>query len=361
MPVEVGVWKVNDKPERLRFTSMDEESRLEEILKSDIGILDPTLMLIGSQIRTDYGGRIDLLAIDAEGDVTVVELKRSMTPREVTAQVLDYAAWAQDLTYEQITEIYAAQNSGKPFEQAFSERFDTEDLPERLNESHRLLIVASELDNSTERIIGYLSSNYGVPINGVFFRYFKDGDNEYLARTWLIDPNQAEAQASIAAAPKSSKEPWNGRDFYVSLGEDHRRNWEDCRKYGFVSAGGGRWYSATLGNLFPGARVFVNVPGRGYVGVGTVTEEVVPVRDFIVSVNGENLPILEAPHRAERMDDDSDKPDLSEYMVRVEWEKTVPVENAVWEKGMFASQHSACKLRNRFTLERLAERFMVDT
>jgi hypothetical protein len=39
-----------------------------------------------------------------------------------------------------------------------------------------LVVVASELDNSTERIIGYLSANYGVPINAVFFRHFKEGD-----------------------------------------------------------------------------------------------------------------------------------------------------------------------------------------
>lgn len=360
MPVEVGVWRVNNgEPERLRFTSIEAESRLEDILKSDIGILDPTLMLIGSQVQTDYGGRIDLLAIDGDGDVTVIELKRNMTPREVAAQVLDYASWVQGLTYERITDIYAEQHSGKPFEQAFSEQFDTEELPERLNESHRLLIVASELDSSTERIIDYLSANYGVPINGVFFRYFKDGENEYLARTWLIDPNQAESQASLAASTKSSKEPWNGKDFYVSLGEDHRRNWEDCRSYGFVSAGGGRWYSATLGNLFPGARVSVNVPGKGYVGIGTVTEEVVPIRDFTVEVDGKTLPVLEAPRRADQMGEDADDPNLSEYAVRVEWEKTVPVGNAVWEKGMFASQHSACKLRNRFTLDRLAERFKI--
>ena len=31
-----------------------------------------------------------------------------------------------------------------------------------------------------------------------------------------------------------------------------------------------------------------------------------------------------------------------------------------WEKGIFASQHSACKLRQEFTLERLADHFSLD-
>jgi len=38
--------------------------------------------------------------------------------------------------------------------------------------SHQLIVVASELDTSTERIMDYLCTNYGVPINAVFFRYY---------------------------------------------------------------------------------------------------------------------------------------------------------------------------------------------
>jgi hypothetical protein len=45
--------------------------------------------------------------------------------------------------------------------------------------------LAAELDSSTERIINYLSDRFGVPINTVFFRYFKEAKNEYLAHSWL--------------------------------------------------------------------------------------------------------------------------------------------------------------------------------
>jgi hypothetical protein len=69
------------------------------------------------------------------------------------------------------------------------------------------VIVASELDSSTERIIDYLSTRFGVPINAVFFRYFEEGDGDYLVRSWLKDPNQVETQASKALSSKSGKEP----------------------------------------------------------------------------------------------------------------------------------------------------------
>lgn len=224
-------------------------------------------MLIGRQISTDYGKFIDLLAMDVGGNLTVIELKRDKTPREVVAQILDYASWIQNLSYDEITEIYADKNDGKTFEKGFAETFDT-NPPEKLNESHSLIIVSSELDAATERIIDYLTDNYGVPINAIFFQCFKDGDSEFVTRTWLIDPQEAEAKTGRAAKNKD-REPWNGQDFYVSFGDGSAdgegvyRSWEDARKYGFVSAGGGKWYSKPMENRFPGARVFANVPKHG--------------------------------------------------------------------------------------------------
>lgn len=292
-----------------------------------------------------------MLAINPQGDICAIELKRGRTPRDVVAQLLDYGSWVKDLTYEDVVSIYSANSPERPFEQAFSDMFG-QDLPDTLNENHQLIIVASELDNSTERIVTYLSKQYGVPINAVFFRYFEDESHEYLARTWLIDPNEAEALGR-----KGGKETWNGRDFYVSLGEGPTRSWEDCRKYGFISGGGGRWYSRTLDMLFPEARVFVCIPERGYVGVGVVKEPSRRVRDFNVDIDGRSAPILEAPLRAPAMDDRADDEELSEYLVRVEWLKALPREQAIWEKGMFANQNTVCKLRNKFTLDRLVELF----
>ncbi len=89
-------------------------------------------------------------------------------------------------------------------------------------------------------------------------------------------------------------------------------------------------------------------------------ESSVPVRQFTVKNNGREKPILEVPLNAPNMGEYADDPERTEYVVRVEWLKAVPVAQAIWEKGMFANQNSACKLRNKFTLERLTERFALD-
>lgn len=359
MPIEVGIWRINGAPQKIAFSALESESRLEDILEQDISILSPDLMLIGRQVPTAHGKYIDLLAMDADGNLSVIELKRNRTPREVVAQVLDYGSWVQGLSHSEIAERYADFNGGKEFEKGFAEVFGASP-PEELNESPQLIIVAAELDNASERIINYLTDNFGVPINAVFFRYFKDGNNEYLTRTWLIDPKEVEAKSSKSSSQKG-KETWNGQDFYVSFGEGPTRNWDDAVRYGFISAGGGRWYSRTLAQLTPGARVFVNLPGTGYVGVGKVKAEAKPIKDFVVKTPEGEKPILEAPVKAPSMGECADDPERTEYVVAVDWVRTVPREQAYWETGMYANQNSVTKLRNRFTLDKLVVHFDLDS
>ena len=57
---------------------------------------------------------------------------------------------------------------------------------------------------------------------------------------------------------------------------------------------------------------------------------------------------------------DQSDPDKAEYMVRVGWLKTVPLEEAYREKGMYGNQNTVTKLRNKFTLERLIKRFGLE-
>lgn len=358
MPIEVGIWRLGKELCRVEFRPLESEAKLEETLAGDLSLVAPDLLLIGRQVPTAFGKFIDLLAMDRDGNLVVVELKRDKTPREVVAQTLDYASWVESLSYDQIAEIYAEKHGGQKFEAGYSEAFGASP-PENVNESHRMIVVASELDASTERILNYLNSNYGVPINTVFFQHFKDNGSDYLTRTWLIDPKDAEEKTNKAAV-KKRQETWNQRDFYVSLGESTDANWEDCRRYGFVCGSGGRWYTQTLNLLFPGARVFVNIPQTGYVGVGIVKETSRPVKDFTVQADGREIPILNAPLVARGMGKNADDLEICSYLVRVEWIKTIPREDAYWEKGLFAIQHTACRLRNQFTIEKLTQHFGLE-
>lgn len=366
MPIEVGVWKIDkNKAEKVNFSSLDSECRLEEVLMDDISVIDPNLLLIGRQVLTSFGKYIDLLAIDSSGNLVVIELKRNRTPREVIAQLLDYGSWVRNLEDEDIAGIfseylrkYYPDHEKVSLDQAYCEKFSVKDMPDELNESHELVLVASELDDSTERIINYLAEEYGVAINAVFFRLFKNGGQEYLSRAWMIDPGQAE----IIVEKKREKQPWNG-EYYVSFGGGNR-DWEEARKYGFISAGGGSWYSRTLNVLEPGGRIWVNIPGGiGYVGVGEVLSNPIPIDEFMVSDgNGSQVPIISLPLNIAKSATNSQDPEKAEYMVGVKWIKTVSIQEALKEKGFFGNQNSAAKPRDKkwsYTIDRLKTRFGI--
>ena len=362
MPIEVGIWRIDDgKVEPVPASSLEDESRLEDVLERDLSILGlDALLVLGRQVITKYGKRVDLLAIDAVGTLYVIELKRDRTPRDVVAQALDYGFWVRQLDDQAITDIFVRHNAGMSFGDEFQEFF-AQPPPVPLNESHQLIIVASVLDSSTERIVTY-AADYDVPLNVVFFQYFKDGGAEYLTRSWLIDPAEAEARSVAGAARRTrsaSQEPWNGHDFYYSAGEGDRRNWDDMIDYGFISAGGGRWYSNTLKQLEPGHRVFACIPKTGYVGVGVVTESVQPVGDFRVDMEGNQIQILDLPLKT-NLGDAKDDPDRREYLVRVDWLRTRMRDHAFWKPGMYANQNSVTRLRQRFTLEELIPEFELE-
>lgn len=362
MAVEMAIWRMTEAgPQQLASSPLDSEGRLEDMLVEDPSMTGTDLLILGRQVHTGHGGFVDLLAVDAEGRAHVLELKRDRTPRDVVAQALDYGLWVAGLSLDDLEQIYLDHHGGEEsLGDAFAERFDSP-LPDVVNGQQQFTIVASGLDPASERIVEFLAESYGVPINALFFRHFNEGDRQYLARTWLLDPQQAEAKAGRSARSKS--QPWNGQDFYVVLGGVEDKRWSIARKFGLLNGGGGPRYWKPLAHLKPGHRVFAHVAGAGYVGIGKVTGEMILARDAKVDVAGERQSVLDQQDPSvdwwrERVL--SDDLDLAERVVPVEWLNTRSLDEAVWEKGLFASQWTACKLRDERTIATVESAFGID-
>ena len=192
MSQQIRLWKITQGEElsEIETSHLDIEERLEDWLARDVSVIGEDLLVIGRQLQTDYGGIIDLLCIDRDGDLAILELKRDKTPRDITAQALDYGSWVVDLSAEEIARIaddYLRDHG--PLEKAFRARFGS-DLPDTLNESHRMYVIASRIDASSERIIKYLHEQYEVAINAITFQYFKTQEgSELLGQVFLIKPD----------------------------------------------------------------------------------------------------------------------------------------------------------------------------
>ena len=355
MPIRQSIWKVGDSPQPLEESRLASEQQLEQMIVANPRLLSEDILLVGRQEDTGWGGRIDLLAVNPDGTLVLVELKRDRTPREVVAQALDYASWVENLGPGEIAAIYARFKPGGNLADDFQTRFGIPLDEEALNDSHQIVLVAASLDDSTERIIRYLGDR-GIAINAMCFQVFAHGADKFVSRAWLIDPSKVQV---VSTPERGEDEPWNG-EVYVSFGAGPDRSWEDAVEYGFVSGGGGAWYSRTLELLSPGDRVWVKVPGSGYVGVGRVSGKRESAAEFRVSTPAGERRLVDVSKRADYMRATIDDADRCEYFVPVTWIETKSIDAAVQEIGFFGNQNTVCKPRSkkwRSTVDRLKQAF----
>lgn len=120
----------------------------------------------------------DLLGVDAEGNLVIIEFKRGKTPREVVAQLLEYAAWADersDMQIREIAESYFETRDGfqeKTFDDAFKNVFETDELPP-LNQSLRLFIVAEEIQPRVAHVCRFLRTAYKMDVSCIAVSKFQ--------------------------------------------------------------------------------------------------------------------------------------------------------------------------------------------
>ncbi len=158
---EIKLWNIDaDNVVQIKKKHLDYENRPEKWLIEDISILSNNLVVVGTQVVTSFGKKIDILAINSIGELIIVELKRDKTYREVIAQALDYATWIKDLSYEDLNNILNkyGKSEYKDIGDLFTATFDKEVDDIDFNSDHKILIVGSEIDDSTIRIIDYLSN-----------------------------------------------------------------------------------------------------------------------------------------------------------------------------------------------------------
>ena len=371
MSLQTSLWRVEGaKPVPVVASPMDFEARLEDLIVADADLLGPDqLLIIDRQVLTSHGKYLDILAIDEEARLHAIELKRDKTPRDVVAQVLDYGWWIRTLTLDDVEDIWRRRtvDDGVDTEDidltsAYQDRFASALDEETFNAEHKLTIIGATLDTATPRIIEYLADDYNVPVNAVVFSHFLDGEREYLSRTWLRPPAEDEVKVTPKRAHKGQKKPWNGRDIFVPLGraEDDptEARWAHGIEHGFVGAGGGASYWKFLRNVDVGMRVFAFVGQAGYVGVGEVTGPMVRLDELMVDLAGQQVPFTETPYCPpvflERLA--SSDPDMAEYAVPVDWLETRPLDQAVWEPGLFANQ-LPCRLKDSGTIEQVENEF----
>jgi hypothetical protein len=225
--------KVNDDKEsgileKVKTDSIDYEKDFENWLEnSPVVLLDDdsesTVLWIGRQVNArvgEVGKYPDLIGIDSNGDLIIVELKKGKTPREVVAQILEYASWGAALTYDDLNEItqgYCSSDKdlcGKSLLEIFRNVF----LPEseegegdniHFNVSQKLYIVAEEISPIVKQVAMHLRNKYKVDIYCMEYEVLKTLQGEYFISTEKILGYDEIKNNTVTSKNINVNERWN--------------------------------------------------------------------------------------------------------------------------------------------------------
>ncbi len=205
------------------FHSNHEEALLENWLENnpDCILEDGKLLIIGRQVRTEFGSILDLLALDRQGDVVVVELKRDRTPRETLAQALEYAAFVEPLdtdALETILQLYLGDDSTNLalYHRAYFELRDDESVA--FNKDQRIVIVGQKITNEVRKTACFLRSK-GIRVTCVEFSFFLSGEGSRLLSQNIVVGQESMKPVRVESG---SRPAISSNDFLQALDENGR-------------------------------------------------------------------------------------------------------------------------------------------
>lgn len=192
------------------------EKHLEDWLeKNPWALAEEPLLIVGRQTSAiQETGTVfpDLLALDAEGNLVIIELKKSQAPREVLAQILEYAAWATELSEDDIIAIaanylgFASDQAEQLVDQRFQETFDVEARP-KLKSRLRLFVAAEVIPPSVEKVSRFLRFQHSIDISCVAFSVFETGSNEVLVTTEMLVGREETHSLKISSSKWTRDKP----------------------------------------------------------------------------------------------------------------------------------------------------------
>jgi hypothetical protein len=190
-----------------------EREHLQEWLAKNPEALGEELLIIQKEFSgfSDTNERLDLLALDKQGNIVVIENKLDDSGKDVTWQVMKYASYCASLSKSNIKNIYqdylGKTNSENNAEENLSEFFEGKDFEEiQLNkgQTQRLILVAGNFRKEVTSTVLWLL-NYKLRIQCFKVTPFQLNDQLFLNVEQIIPMKEAE-EYSISMAEKTQED-----------------------------------------------------------------------------------------------------------------------------------------------------------
>jgi len=158
------------------------ENDIEEILRNNIDMIcdeEESMLIVGRQVKNENHGRSDLTAVDNNGNIVLIEIKRDRRDIENRKEAFEFqairyaASYATiDTTDDLVKKVYA------PYIEKYRNEFEIGELTsyelgirklndfllvneaEKLfNSKQRIILVASDFDEQTLSAVSWLNAN----------------------------------------------------------------------------------------------------------------------------------------------------------------------------------------------------------
>ncbi len=214
------IWKITPQgPKQVGVTAMKQEKLLEEHLEdwvmADPSLLGEPLLVIGRQvIIPDVRDRLDILALDPQGNTVIVELKRGQLKDPVDMQALRYASYISRWGFDDLERQARVQlgKVGDP-EFNFNELFEefcaqagVDEVPD-LNSNQRMIIVGAEVKDRLGSVALWLRE-HSVDIKIIQVEAFKEGETLFIQPTTIIPLPVSHISEVGRASVGESSQPW---------------------------------------------------------------------------------------------------------------------------------------------------------
>ena len=209
--------KSKNRIEKIQSTTFKElgfkeREHLQEWIANNPSCLNEDLLIIQKEFDgfNDTYERLDLLAIDKQGNLVIIENKLDDTGRDVTWQVVKYASYCATLNSNQIITIFSQYlskvGSIEKAEIILEQFLETGDLREKLNigNSQRIMLIAGEFRKEVTSSVLWLL-NYGLRIQCFKATPYKLNEQLFLNMEQIIPIKEMEEYV-ISMAKKSREE-----------------------------------------------------------------------------------------------------------------------------------------------------------
>ncbi len=205
-----------------------ERQDIEKWVESSPEILGEDLLIISTEYDKfdKTNERLDLLAIDKSGILTIIELKRDTSGKNVDLQAVKYAAYCSTLTFDDVTRIY------KDYLKSKNEIINEEEATKRILE----FIENEDFEEFSDRPrIILVARNFQIEVTSsvLWLRKFELDISCIKLRPYEFEPNKLILESSILIPLPETK------DFIIKAEKkenvEHNKNLKQQEYFKFYS------------------------------------------------------------------------------------------------------------------------------